>query len=529
MRKNFGRLFPDSSYRPPGLGRPLVWLAISVLSIGAVVGCKGDLSTKPRSVLIYPARPMAVSRDLVLGDGSVAPGELIREVNISYPVDPDSVADANEVLVLPGEYDGPVVVEFTGSFALDNGTIPVSDVMRDGYVMWYSDQDMLLSRRIDLILGDTAANGDTHYLYLPLEIASDSFQVVSTRDPGKGLIVHWGQAVANTLGQYPGGSGSYSPTCAIMLSFLCLAAPPHDSSYISTTPPVGTIRIRAYKGSAVPSISVSCTPSPVERGQEVVFSAVRDGGGPLPTISEWKFTSAALSAPIIEPTSDTVWSGIVATSGEVTVTGTLDGDSVVGNGQIVVQARDWGNDTVRYEVVPKDQTGVLPVQPTKVGHLGATANVGDLIPLPEEHEQITSGPQSGVWYWLHTPVQAQSWIYINRAALQVNSDFYLLQPATYTAPDSCLQSDVLPFVPLVEAHEGLHLETDSHAEVFRRKLNELVPPVAEPVVSLGIPQDLDAKTATETSAAILQAQLYAKDSSNGGVVLPVPYCYFRYF
>ncbi len=131
-------------------------------------------------------------------------------------------------------------------------------------------------------------------------------------------------------------------------------------------------------------------------------------------ISQWKFTSADLSSPIVEQKSDTVWRGIAATDGEVTVAGMLGGYETSGRSNIVVRARNWSADTVRFQVVERAQAGVLPEKPTRVGELGATANHGGIFPLLEHYKQIDSGPQKGVWYWLHTPAQGESWVYINR-------------------------------------------------------------------------------------------------------------------
>lgn len=276
-------------------------------------------------------------------------------------------------------------------------------------------------------------------------------------------------------------------------------------------------------------LRVSCIPSPVDRGQEVTCSVVLPEGAPPTTISEWKFTSPDLSAPIVEQTSDTIWKGIAATGGEVSIAATLGGDPISGRGNIVVQARDWSADTVRYQVVEKAQTGVLPEKPTRVGELGATANHGGIFPMLEHYKQITSGPQKGVWYWLHTPAQGESWIYINHTALATNSAFYLRQPTNVTKPGSCTQADVVPFLTPLEAHEGLNVEPGSHAGVFRQKLNELVPKATESVVSLGAAQDLDSTTTAQTADEFNQATIYAKDSINGGTVPPVPYCNFKFF
>jgi len=280
-----------------------------------------------------------------------------------------------------------------------------------------------------------------------------------------------------------------------------------------------------------PGISVSCLPSSVERGAQVTVTCTASPppGATSVTVSEWRFETPLLSSPITEQSSSTTWTGPAATSGQVTVTGTLDGNPDNGQGSITVTARNWTSKTVRYQVLEKDQAGVLPTLPDTVGDLGKAANIAGIFPLPGQATQITTGPQNGVWYWNDTPAQGETWIYINRIALALNSAFYNLQP-THGPASKCKQNQVLPFIPVVEAHEGLHLELNSHAETFKRKLNELVPQVTEPVVSLGFELDLVDQTTIATQSVIAQAQLIADDVSQGGTVPPAQYpCTFKYF
>ena len=116
-------------------------------------------------------------------------------------------------------------------------------------------------------------------------------------------------------------------------------------------------------------------------------------------------------------------------------------------------------------------------------------------------------------------------MYINRIALALNSAFYNLQPKS-GGGGKCLRKDVLPFIPVVEAHEGRNLELNSHAETFKRKLNELVPQKTEPVVVNGN-EDLIDKTGIAAQASIDEAKLAAKDVAEGGTVpsstVPLPF------
>jgi hypothetical protein len=280
-------------------------------------------------------------------------------------------------------------------------------------------------------------------------------------------------------------------------------------------------------------LDVSCTPVPVTRGRPVTCTAAPPDPGDPFTITEWRFESADLSGPIVEASTSATWSGIAATSGTVRVKGTIGGAPAEGSGQLTVTARTWGSgpDTVAFRITPV-KPSALPARPTRVGLLGNTAAVAGGAVKPDGFVQIPSGPNKGVLYVTTVPVEAESRVDINRVALSLKSDFYLLQPKKLRKtdpPDRCIQAQVLPFLPKVEEHEGLHLEPNSHAFVFRRELNLKVPQATEAVVSLGDASLLQGKADAAALPGIQAAALKAKDQINGGTVPPVPYCFFDYF
>jgi hypothetical protein len=148
---------------------------------------------------------------------------------------------------------------------------------------------------------------------------------------------------------------------------------------------------------------------------------------------------------------------------------------------------------------------------------------------PNGYQQISGGPNGGVFFFTQVPVQALSEIRINRVALAVNSDFYLRQPKNNAPAGKCTRADVLPFVPLAEAHEGLTLGPNSHAGVFRRELNNGVPQATEGVAALNDLSLLQTKVDQAAQSGIQSAATLSLDQINGGTVPPIPYCTFKFY
>jgi hypothetical protein len=95
---------------------------------------------------------------------------------------------------------------------------------------------------------------------------------------------------------------------------------------------------------------------------------------------------------------------------------------------------------------------------------------------------------------------------------------------------ACTREDVVPFLPVVEEHEGLTLADSSHAGVFRRELNRTVPSASESVIAQD-PTVLLVKAQAATQAPIEAAARTADDQKDGGVVSPAKYhcAPFKYF
>lgn len=119
-------------------------------------------------------------------------------------------------------------------------------------------------------------------------------------------------------------------------------------------------------------------------------------------------------------------------------------------------------------------------------------------------------------------------------ALAEFSDFWYRQPKNRQyRPNqlpTCSRADVVPFVPLAEAHEGLHAEPGSHTGVFRTELNRQVPQATESVVALNDLSLLFDKADAAAQPAITSAQQLARDQNQGGTVPPIQVdCYFKFF
>jgi hypothetical protein len=203
-----------------------------------------------------------------------------------------------------------------------------------------------------------------------------------------------------------------------------------------------------------------------------------------------------------------------------------------GSGPLLVDSRDWTADTVLYILENRGMGSppdTLPQHPDKVGQLGNHKVWTDIF-VVERAAQDSSGPNQGVWYLTQVPLQALSGIRINYVALAVYSDFWYLQP-NGGPPTQCRKSHVVPFLPLVEEHEGLTLSLSppSHAGVWRNELNLHVPTAVEPVVALGGLDDLLAAVAQAAEPWIEDAIRKHMHTSDGGIVDSVPYCNFKYF
>jgi hypothetical protein len=150
--------------------------------------------------------------------------------------------------------------------------------------------------------------------------------------------------------------------------------------------------------------------------------------------------------------------------------------------------------------------------------------------LPNVTFQVPGGPNQGAMFFVSVPFLGGDSIKVNRTALSFNSLFYLNQPTNGNKPGQCHRTDVVPFLPLVEGHEGVTLSSTSHAGTFRTQLNLRLPSALESVVASNI-GTLDTRAlaaAAPGRAAALQAADDAPPAGNG-TVPAVIYCTFKYF
>lgn len=278
--------------------------------------------------------------------------------------------------------------------------------------------------------------------------------------------------------------------------------------------------------SAGPGLNVTC--GAVTRGDHVTCTASAGEPDAQLTVTEWRFESPEIPQPIVEATGSSTWSGLAVISGAVQVKGTIHGAQRQGVGSLTVSARDWSQDTVAFELTEVSPNG-LPARPRRVGELGNHQGFAQGYLPPGGFQEILGGPNKGVLFFTKVPVQALSEVRINRVALKIQSDFHRRQPKNNPPPGRCRRADVMPFLPLAEAHEGLTLAPDSHAGVFRRELNNGVPEATEAVVSLNDLSLLQTKVDQAAQQGIQNAAALSRDQSNGGTVPPIPYCNFRYF
>lgn len=95
------------------------------------------------------------------------------------------------------------------------------------------------------------------------------------------------------------------------------------------------------------------------------------------------------------------------------------------------------------------------------------------------YKSVPSGPNAGIAYLTDMPdLDVEGSVHVNHQVLSPPSAFLDRQ----TGPPFCTGSQVTALIPLIEAHEGLGLEADSHSRAFRDTMWELGGPAMEGVV-----------------------------------------------
>jgi len=214
------------------------------------------------------------------------------------------------------------------------------------------------------------------------------------------------------------------------------------------------------------------------------------------------------------------------------VNATVFGVAKTASTTLIVNPRDWSQDTVTYFQEELSQSAdALPDQPKVAGDLGTHGATVQAYVDSGQAMQILGGPNDSVLFVTKVPVHALSRISLNRVALSTNSQFYNLQGTTRKG-QFCARSDVVPFLALAQNHEGLGMPppTGSHAGVLRIELNRQVPQATEDAVALD-PAALDSIVNVKAQPGMTNALRLSEDAppAGNGIVQPISYCLFKYF
>ena len=241
---------------------------------------------------------------------------------------------------------------------------------------------------------------------------------------------------------------------------------------------LGNVRFRP-----APSLSVTCSPKSVLRGNEIRCEMSLTDGGSL-TVPSWRFESTAPLDPTTpEPslTGSSVWSGPLVISGKVWGAAMLNGRRDSASVDVRADPRPWFASGVRMpRTVPTYVgQGSLPAQPVYMKDLGAAAmKVGfdpQLCTSNPLCTSITQGPNQGLYYYSAQPLVFTRWaVEINVTATTPGSLWWNSFPVHPTGT-TCTRAQLAPLRALIEAHEGTQPDNqpNSHTRVFRDFVDSL--------------------------------------------------------
>lgn len=252
-----------------------------------------------------------------------------------------------------------------------------------------------------------------------------------------------------------------------------------DSAAVIVTLACESSGNRARATNRVLRLNVSCAPEGqpvvkvtcpvVTRGDNNecvanVLNGIRDGNSSV----AWSFESPDLQEPITASTQKAAWPGKMVLQGTVTATVSVGGTPVSGSDVLAVGPRDWSNvepSSYDYEL-DSAQVKDSIIRAIKLGNgnlsvptLGVTTHTS-AVSVATKFETVSAGPNKGLAYFLYNPIVRDVKARINYPALSTGSHFWSIQDSTSGAVGAvpamnCHRDDVVPYRPLVEAHEGV--------------------------------------------------------------------------
>lgn len=239
--------------------------------------------------------------------------------------------------------------------------------------------------------------------------------------------------------------------------------------------------------------TISCTASkdPVDAPGEIEVTAWRFSGG------DYKYPDGEAGDEV--PTG-TTWGGEMAMSGTVTVTAKVNGTAASASAAVIVHERtEFKQKRIHVDIRPGTLADV-PIEerpddpPRRVSDLGRAmqaTTVSGYEPKTNMAEVLRTvrfiqdeGPNHGLAYLKEIPMIATAIVVIH-PALTRGSAFYQDQPQSSNVVHGrrpCVRSNWDEYVRLVEEHEGLRGNPNSHVGAFQAALNPAAAEAVEHVV-----------------------------------------------
>lgn len=147
--------------------------------------------------------------------------------------------------------------------------------------------------------------------------------------------------------------------------------------------------------------------------------------------------------------------------------------------------------------------------------------------LAQALREVPSGPNAGLHYLVGLPHGVEARVHVHTVALAVGRALWQAQANAQwtTAAGDVMRAkkDVVPFAAVVRRHEGIGLDSRSHARFFRDSLFQIAGPATEAVVA-GAAHEVVGKAIAVATASIAAARVASAKADS--IANRPTYCYF---
>jgi hypothetical protein len=190
-----------------------------------------------------------------------------------------------------------------------------------------------------------------------------------------------------------------------------------------------------------------------------------------------------------------VWKGEMILSGKIMASVLNSAQQRSDTFVVRVLPRDWTNKefpiNVQEDTLDAEEFNERPPTIRQLGHIH---NDRDFVFNQSMWRPILNGPNALLAYFAEIPLEYRGRVHVNRLALRTGSAFWNAQPvrASGSSPVRlCLrrEEDIQGFIPVILKHEGVGLDTLSHAYLWVKEGKKLFGPALEPLTA-GSARDL---------------------------------------